>query len=814
MATLTEKAKLISRFRKERYLLSFSEDSFRDEVVRPLLLRKGFQDGRDLCGSDEKGKDSIFISRDPLGVVDVYAVQTKKGKLNLTRKITENLVEATTQLKTALSTPVVLVKNKEKKIPTKAILCTSGKTNDAARSQIESEIKNPGLVFLDSDELIPMIDDVMPEFWFKIDSDAMPYLKVLKDMIENKEQLFTKTELLSSDLTPVASSEKAFVPIRLYRLITKQQKISGKVVQEPDIEQLPFTSIITKPHRLILVLGSAGSGKSTAMLRLVYTLIERSMNETEADNIRIPIFLRARDLSENLSLSLIDISHQKTIELSKKLAKNHKPAFTDTDLMSGRVFIMIDALDEVPDHHLQESIIEKITEFNKLYPGCQVIVTSRELSVIDEIGSLKGFVEYRISPIDYKQAQSIIIRLQKGQSLPVEKSSELLRRLQDVHGMELNPLLVTVFAASSDYSRADIPANITELFKKFTEMMLGRWDSTKGMALQYQAPLKDFVLTKIAFEMHRRKVTKITVHEFEEIAMRELEIRGYKAKADILIDEILFRSSLLRVIDDEAEFRHLMIQEFYAGRGIASIEVLESLIYDNWWRRAIVFYFGENPQNSDAFKYITDAIPTKTPPEKFTALVTLGLAIQACYLVKVDKKLPVFQWLIANLADIQEVYEKDVVAFAKFPLHAFINYYMWARDAVALNNLKDYLDEVLKALNADAPNKHSAELRQFWLIIGLIEICEIELVENLLKHFHPGDKRLLLGIHLGCFLYQHTRISIKTEREAAKRICESVDKSISSLRNKIITEFKTELLEIRKDSIKALAPPSDDRNSA
>jgi len=40
MTSLTEKAKIISRFRKERHLLGLTEDSFRDRVIRPLLLRK------------------------------------------------------------------------------------------------------------------------------------------------------------------------------------------------------------------------------------------------------------------------------------------------------------------------------------------------------------------------------------------------------------------------------------------------------------------------------------------------------------------------------------------------------------------------------------------------------------------------------------------------------------------------------------------------------------------------------------------------------------------------------------------------------
>lgn len=800
MPTLSDKAKMISRFRKERYLLQLSEDVFRDTVVRPLFLRKGFQDGRDLCGPSECGKDMIFISIDLIGVEDIYAVQTKKGLLNCSKKLTQNVIEAATQMKTSLETSVTLIKNKEKKVPSKSVLCASGKINNTAREYIISQSNRTSLIFMDSDDIIPMIDDIMPEFWFNIDSDSLPYLKALKNKLEDKEQLFTSTELMSSDLVPVASSSEMFVSLQLYRMITKIRKSHGKIEREPSFEQLPITSIITKPHRLVFIRGGAGSGKTTSLLRIIYTIAEKSLNTTEIENLQIPIFLRAKDISENSTLSLIDVAQLKTTELSNI----KKTVFTNTDLSAGRVFLMVDALDEVPDKSAQELIIDKIISFNKIYPGCQVIITSREYSILDEIGQLNGFVDYDISPINYRQANSIIKRLQKGKSLPIERSSELLRRLQDVHGMELNPLLVTVFAASTDYSRADIPANITELFKKFTEMMLGRWDSTKGMAQQYQAPLKDFILQKIAFEMHRRRVSKVTIKEFKEIAIRELDLRGYKADESILIEELLFRSSLFRIVDVEVEFRHLMLQEFFAGRGIPTTEVLETLIYDIWWRRAIVFHFGENPEKSDAFNLLVSSIPSKTPPEVFNALITLGLALQACYLLKVDRKLPIFNWLVIKLASIQEVYEKDIVSSSRFPLHAFINYYMWARDSVALSNLRNYLTQIMNSLIDGEAEKAQVDLRTFWLIVGLIEIGEAAKAETLIKKFAPNDKRLFLGIHLGCFLLQHTRVTTRNEKESAARICQYVAKNISDLRSKLFHEFKSELLELRKDAIAAI----------
>ena len=98
----------LSRFKKLRYLMNFSEDEFRDLVVRPLFLLQGLKDGRDLCGPHEKGKDAVFVKKDPLGIEDIYVLQTKKGPLNLTKKANSNVVEAVTQLKTALQTKVFL----------------------------------------------------------------------------------------------------------------------------------------------------------------------------------------------------------------------------------------------------------------------------------------------------------------------------------------------------------------------------------------------------------------------------------------------------------------------------------------------------------------------------------------------------------------------------------------------------------------------------------------------------------------------------------------------------------------------------------
>ena len=135
---------------------------------------------------------------------------------------------------------------------------------------------------------------------------------------------------------------------------------------------------------------------------------------------------------------------------------------------------------------------------------------------------------------------------------------------------------------------------------------------------------------------------------------------------------------------------------------------------------------------------------------------------------------------------------------------------MYARDSVANNILRDYLSDVIEICRDDNPDKLPEEIRKFWIIIGLIEIGELDSAESLIQKFYPSDPRLLLGIHLGCFLVQHTRVTNRHDKKIAEKICARISNSISSLRHQIVEEFKSELLEVRKDKIHAIEKCKDE----
>ena len=146
--SLANDPRLIPLSQKKKYLLTFSEDDFRDKVVRPLYAMQGLVPGKDTCGPDEEGKDCYFWEEDKIRKRTLWAVQTKKGNLNLASKARDNLLNAEAQLRTALATHVYDSATKQKYLPACVVLATSGEINSAARRHVAEAIQDLSLIHI------------------------------------------------------------------------------------------------------------------------------------------------------------------------------------------------------------------------------------------------------------------------------------------------------------------------------------------------------------------------------------------------------------------------------------------------------------------------------------------------------------------------------------------------------------------------------------------------------------------------------------------------------------------------------------------
>lgn len=784
----------ISRFKKDRFLKSLSEDDFRDMVVRPLFLRSGYKDGRDLCGPSEHGKDTLFVETDKLGLDVWVAVQTKRGNLNLASSASANIVVAVTQCKTALDASYVIAATKLKIRPSRVVLCASGKINDAAKQHIVDTINSPNVSFLDADDLVPRIDRAMPELWLGIDSELLPYFTAIENLVSGGTgTLFGQR---SDGVTALAADDGEFVALNLFRYTVKFKTVSGKSVEVPELIELPITSINNVKARRILIMGEAGSGKSTGLFRVALELSRKGMG---SEQYVVPILLKSTELSRTKPTSLVSYCD----DVAKALVSSKKACFSAKDLTEGRVTLLVDGLDEVADVDDKEWVAACLLNFSKDYPKCQIIVTARPYKVFADLADLKSFVEYRVSPISWRQAEKIVYAVGHKKKLPKKTSTELLRRLEKIHGFELNPLLVTVFAATTDYSKQDLPANITELFKKFTELMLGRWDEEKGLSQQYQTPLKDFILQKLAFHMHMRNTTSVSRAEAEGLATQELLARGHDANGPGLLTEIFDRSGLFRIHASVIEFRHHLLQEFFAGRGIPSSELIQQFVASDWWKRALVFYFGENPQNIGVLREVAQVFVGQSAAAAVEAATTVGLALQACYLSPVAEKLEVWRWVVDALGANHRLVAAQEDPDGKYPLAHFFSVYLYARDSVASYHLKQNLSTLIAWAKEkpDLDPTTRVDERLFWLLVGLIESGEVGEAERLIKVASPKDAEYLMAISLGCHLALEIRPIGSQQKSYAKNICERLSPKVEPYRKQLMHEYGTILLEYRDGKV-------------
>lgn len=798
----------ISWEKKLAHLRELSEDDFRDNVIRPLFQRRGLKHLRDTCGPEEEGKDAIFEGTDSLARRLIYAIQTKKGNINKASKSVDNLLTAVTQLKTAIESDIYLTSTKQRVRPNCVILCASGEINQAARTHVHDNIKDSRLAFMDANDLIPLIDEHFSEFWLGIDAKLLPYLRALRrDLLAAGDTVVT-VDLGSPTKGTAPITDDAYVTLFVHRITEEVEKKHGQVSRRAKFDQIPIASLLNRVERLVWMRGEGGSGKTTSLRRLAIELIDANIRDISRKR-PIPVLLSAVRVA-----TFVEPLAVQALAETQSLAAASDAALSTEELHSGRLVLLIDALDEVQDPDLRREALAKILQFHEQYPRCCVILTSRDYSSIKAIPEIQRFEKYEIDSLDLRQASKIVDRLATGRKLNKEDANEMLRRMQEVHGISLSPMLVTIFVATSDFQRRDIPPNITEIFAKYSELLLGRWDEKKGLSQQYEAKLKDAVLCAVAHEMHRYYVREISLNEFRALAIEYLKKRGYEKSAEDIVTEITSRSNLVRIEGDSVVFRHHILQEFFAGRGVDDSAQLAGVVADEWWRKPIVFHFGDRPKNVTSMAPLQAAANSLAHAERFEAGVTIGLSTQACYLSETAEKQSVVKWVIQTLAAALPSYAALPPRLSqKFPLHSFLFGYLSGRDAVACDCVSDIFKEIIAAerkFSADEePEKEAWEREAFWAAVGLMEAGHAEDVVTFARRFRPTDNRLLLALHLGAFFISHHRISPPAQKRAAEEIAHRISGKIEYLIKDMSKEMRGYLLEMRDGQVVAHDAPDD-----
>ncbi|BBC22493.1 HEAT repeat domain-containing protein [Pseudanabaena sp. ABRG5-3] len=341
----------------------------------------------------------------------------------------------------------------------------------------------------------------------------------------------------------------------------QEREKKEKVENKEKIERLPVLEGICKyaaDH--VLLVGRPGSGKSTALARL---LLQEAENALSDRNAKIPVLVELRYLPSEANESSI---YDRILAFMHK----HDPAL-DIDgagirqlLRQGRLLLLVDGVNELPSDRGRVMV----NQFRDLYQKtCPMIFTTRELSAGGDLGIVKRL---EMQPLTEPQMQQFVMAY-----LPTQ-GERLLRQLSGrLREFGQTPLLLWMLCSLFQQSE-QIPPNLGMVFRAFT---VGYGDRIKqdvtlskdsrawwGRLLQY-----------LAFKMTcGENLTELQV----AISRREAEqflLEFLRGKVEFADDcavrwlEDLLKHHLIQISNDRIEFRHQLIQEYYAAEWLLGL---------------------------------------------------------------------------------------------------------------------------------------------------------------------------------------------------------------------------------------------------
>jgi hypothetical protein len=583
---IAQKARLLPRDQRKSIITSFKEVELHRHLKELFKTMEPEYEIEITHKAGEKGKDLVMVKKDKLmtdvmGVIvkvgairaktlgDVDALKARiKGAYSLISK--EKSREIESQIEQAFAHKAEMKAIFAKLPVTKVFVVLAGELSGEARDRLSSEIKE-SVEIKDLDWLVDYFTEYYPQVFFE--GRIVDFIHEKIEELEKKHWL-VKRNLNLSDyfVEPLVSSIE--VPVKFdeqcLELVFKDRK-------------LPFSqlkSMIGANKKSVLV-GDAGVGKSVALTKLTIDMLRTASDQLFRDagkkrKVSVPVLITAKQLSETNKLEDLLISYFKSQEAVDKFNCN---------------ILIVDALDEVP--FAQVEVIRRAEEYAKRL-DCSLIITGRKVEALRTPPS--GFEKYELLPFEHTQAVRVFEKLVRNADI-LASLKDGLDKIQ--FQLPMIPLSLVLLVEIAE-ERKEIPASVTELYDMFYELLLGRWDRDKGIAVLFDYTRKRRFLAELAFnKFFKGNQLELSNSEFKEFC------KDFALKYDLESNELdTFIKEIDRAciidINETVQFCHRSFLDYFVARYIfdqrAELPGLEdsvvNIYFDDTWTNVAFFYVG------------------------------------------------------------------------------------------------------------------------------------------------------------------------------------------------------------------------------
>ncbi|MDT3525416.1 NACHT domain-containing protein [Cronobacter sakazakii] len=381
-------------------------------------------------GPSEKGADFVIIKRDEALDEEFYiGVICKVGKIIQSNSEVERQIEECQLFPRFVSSGGKSIHLNEVWVVTNSLISNN------AQEKIHLKFKSTNIKFIDGEKICSLISKYYPEFW---DFQSINYEQYLTDIMQT-----------ISD----APESSFFGSIGFNNLIDRY--VSKENHKKRRHSPLKLYSVV-KVERFIFLEGPVGSGKSTLLKQLIEKI--KAEHYYEKDYI-LPVFCQYKELLEKK----FDI--EKIIrEVLSKYKLEHE----------GSILLIIDSVDEVKES-LEErqanfkDIVERVSRDEKL----QVLIASRVMDSLQDYEVIdKIFTRYSIIPLSTGQIIDFVDKICNDIKI-TNKLKNGIEKTPLFKFIPRTPVSAILLARILSDEIKELPSTMTELYSKYSEIVLG-----------------------------------------------------------------------------------------------------------------------------------------------------------------------------------------------------------------------------------------------------------------------------------------------------------------------------------------------------